>query len=136
MVDVAITAANVISGASALVDSGKAGATITAGHVVYLDSADGKYKLVDADNLPSGGVAAVFIALNGASDNQPIQVLRLGDITIGGTLVAGTTYCASDTPGGIAPQADITTGDSVITLGAAKSASVLAFRPIVTGVTL
>jgi hypothetical protein len=136
MADLTITAANVVASATAVTRTGKAGATVTAGQAVYLDSADTEYKLLDADSLPSGGVSSVFMALNGASDGQPITVLQSGDVTLGAVMTAGTTYCAADTPGGIAPQADLTTGDSVIVLGVAKSTSVLAFRPIISGVTL
>jgi hypothetical protein len=137
MANLTITAANVVASAGAVIRTGTAGATVTAGQSVYLDSADQKYKLLDADALPSGGVSAVYLTLNGAANNQPVTVLRSGDVTLGPTVMtAGTTYCVADTAGAIAPQADLTTGDSVIVLGVAKSASVLAFRPIISGVTL
>jgi hypothetical protein len=136
MADLTITPANVVASATAVTRNGKSGATIAAGQIVYLDPADAKYKLLDADSLPSGGASAAFMALNGASNNQPITVLQSGDVTIGAVMTAGTTYCAADTAGAVAPQADLTTGDSVIVLGVAKSTSVLAFRPIISGVTL
>ena len=136
MADLSITAANVIAASTASKLGGTAGATVTAGQVVYLDLADRKYKLLDADGIPAAGVTAVYLALNGASDNQPLAVLQLGDVAAGSIFTAGTTYVVSDTAGGIAPQADLTTGDSVITLGVAKSATTLAFRPIISGVEL
>lgn len=136
MADISITAANVQAGSGAAIQRGTAGATITAGQVVYKDSADNEYKLADADSATAAVKVPVGIALNGASDGQPLSVQTGGDITIGGTLVAGTTYCLSATPGAIAPQADITTGDDVVVLGVAKSTTVLALRIIVSGVTL
>ncbi|MBN9078518.1 MAG: hypothetical protein BGN87_00140 [Rhizobiales bacterium 65-79] len=135
MTDVSITAANVKAGSNAIVDrSGNAGATVTAGEPVYKDATSGKYKLSDCN--ATGAKSCDGIALNGASDGQPLAILKGGDITIGGTLVAGTVYCVSATAGGIAPQADITTGDDVIILGVAKSASVLNVHIQTPGVTL
>ena len=136
MANLTITAANVVAGAGAAFDSGLAGATITAGQCVYRDAADRKFKLVDADALPSGGVTNVFLALNGAANNQPLTVLRSGEVTIGGTMVAGTTYVAASTPGAIAPQADLGAGDAVIVLGVARTTGIMVFRPIVSGATL
>lgn len=132
MTDISITAANVKAGAGAAIVHGTAGETITAGQVVYLTG--GEYKL--ADNDGTGTTTPSGIALNGASDGQPLAVQTAGDITIGGTLTAGTAYYLSGTPGGICPVADVTTGDTVAQLGLAKSTTVLALRIQVPGVTL
>lgn len=135
MTDISITAANVIKGSDAVVEHGIAGATITAGQVVYKDATTGKYGLADAD-----GAAALKvprgIALNGASDGQPLAIARSGDITIGGTLTAGTAYYLSPTAGGIAPLADVMSGDDVVLLGLAETAAILHLDIQVTGVTL
>ena len=136
MADLSITAANVIAASSATTRSGTAGATITAGQVVYFDRTDSKYKLADADAVPSGGFGSVFIALNGASDNQPISVLSGGSVAMGSVFTAGTSYYLSPTPGGIAPLADVLSGDDVVLLGVAISATNLQFAPIISGVTL
>lgn len=132
MTDIAITAANVaiISGRQ---ETGTFGDTITAGDVVL--KVAGKYELADADDTSLDAVYG--IALNGGADGQPgVVALPGSDITIGGTLTAGTAYYLSATAGGIAPFADLGTGDRVIFLGIAKSASVLHFRPIDSGVIL
>lgn len=125
MTDLSITAGNVVRGSNAQTEAGTAGATITAGQAVYRDTSDEKYKLADCDS----GTAAVRsprgIALNGASDGQPLTIIRQGDVTIGATLTPGLAYFLSATPGGIAPYADLTTGDYPVYLGIAKSASVL-----------
>ena len=42
MADLTITAANVVPGAGARITNGTAGATVTAGQVVYLDPADNR----------------------------------------------------------------------------------------------
>ena len=125
MVDLVITPANVVKGANATTRDGIAGATITAGQVVYRDSADGKYKLADSNSATAAVRSPDGIALNGASDNQPIEVLTEGDITIGATLTAGVAYYLSDTPGGIAPVADVGSGEYSTIIGIAESASVL-----------
>ena len=134
MADIAITATNVVGSGSATRETGSAGEAITAGQAVYLDSATNKYKLSDSN--ATGAKTVRGIALNGAALNQPVVVQKDGPITIGGTLVAGTTYCQSTTPGGICPQADITTGGDVVILGVATSTTVLDLNIQVTGVTL
>lgn len=136
MADLTITAANVIAGANSSAVAGIAGATITAGQIVYKDAADSKYKLADADALPVAGVTAVFMALNGAANNQPISVLKSGDVGLGAIMTAGTAYYLSPVAGGIAPLADVLSGDDVILLGIASTTSNLVFKPLIPDVTL
>lgn len=136
MVDLVITPASVTAAASAKKTSGTAGATITAGQVVYLDTTDSRLKLADADAAGVGSIPAFYIALNGASNGQPLAVISEGDLTLGAVMTAGTSYYLSPTAGGIAPHADILSGDNVVFLGVAKSTSVLAVKPIISGVTL
>lgn len=125
MSDLSITAGNVVKGSDAVTERGHAGAAITAGQQVYLDTSDNLYKLADSD----GGSALVRTprgtALNSASANQPLDIQKDGDITIGATLTPGTTYYLSDNAGGICPLADLETGDYFVIVGIAKSASVL-----------
>lgn len=119
MADVVITAANVLKVSGATVERGTAGATITAGQLVYKDSSDSnKYKLADANGAAALNVV-VGIALNGASSGQPLEVLTAGLIDIGGTITVGGVYVASATAGGIAPVADLVSGwkTSVIGIG-------------------
>jgi hypothetical protein len=126
MADLSITAASVVPGANAIVEHGTAGETITAGHAVYKDTTTGKYIKADANSATAAARQARGIALNGASDGQPLTIQKSGDITLGAVLVAGTDYYLSDTPGGVAPRADIGAGEYVCLLGLAKTASVLA----------
>lgn len=125
MSDISITSGSVISGTGAVRVAGTAGASISAGKVVYLDTADNKYKLADADSATAAALSPQGFALNGASDGQPLAVHRSGPLTIGGTLVPGVTYYLSPNPGGICPVADVLSGDHTIILGIATSATVL-----------
>lgn len=134
MTDLSITATSVKAGGNAIIAHGLAGVAITAGQPVYLDAATGTYKL--ADNNLAGAENVTGIALNGAASGQPVAVQTSGDITIGATLTAGSAYCLSATAGGIAPVADLTTGNVVIQLGLAKSTTVLALRIAAPGVVL
>lgn len=134
MVDLTITAASVAKGSNATVENGTAGATITAGQAVYLDSATGTYKLADSNGTGTREVRG--IALHGASSGQPLQVQRAGDITIGATMVAGTAYYLSGTAGGIAPVADLLAGMDPVLIGISKSNTVLTIDVQDPGVTL
>ena len=136
MTDISITAANVIKGSDAVVEHGTAGATITAGQVVYRDATTKEYLLADADSGTDAAKAPRGIALNGASDGQPLAIAKSGDITIGGTLTAGTAYYLSPEAGGIAPLADVASGDDVVLLGLAETTAILHLDIQVTGVTI
>lgn len=125
MSDLSITAANVIAGSGAVKKLGTAGATITAGKAVYFDSSDSKYKLADCDSATAAVRSPVGIALNGASNGQPLVVLESGPVTIGATMTAGVAYYLSPNAGGIAPVADILTADYPVILGIATSTTVL-----------
>lgn len=134
MVDITVTPSAVVAGSNATRDTGIAGETITAGKAVFLNAATNRWML--SDNNGTGTREVKGIALNGASANQPLAILKDGDITIGATLVAGTDYWLSATAGGICPRADLATGMDTIQIGVAKSASVLAVSIVDPGVTL
>jgi hypothetical protein len=138
MVDISITAANVLPGTNARRVTGTAGATITQGKAVYLDTTDNKYKLADA-NASAATAAAAGIALTSGADGQPIDVQYGGRITIGGTAVAGTTYIVSGTAGGVAPDADGASGWYKTVLGVGISATQIEMPqagPFVSGVAI
>jgi hypothetical protein len=134
MADLTITAASVAKSGTNTTETGVAGATITAGQAVYLDSTTNTYKLTDC-NL-AGAKDFRGIALDGASSGQPLTVLTGGDITIGATMTAGLAYYASATAGGICPYADLVSTDAVIFIGHSHSTTVLHVAKDVTGVTL
>ena len=123
MANLSITAANV-SAADGEVSKQEwtAGATITAGQVVYLDStASNVAKLAQSDGT-SAEAEIQGIAMNGASSGQPVIIATSGDIDLGATLTVGTIYVLSQTAGGICPAADLTTGDYVSVIGVATAA--------------
>jgi hypothetical protein len=137
MVDLVIaTPGSVLPGTNAVVESGTAGEAITAGKLVYKAAATKKYMLADTNSATLEARKPTGVALNGASLNQPMDVQTGGDITIGATLVPGTDYYASDTPGGICPRADVGATENVVLVGLAKSATVLGLDIQVSGVTL
>lgn len=135
MADLSITATAVTAGASAKVEHGTAGATITAGQVVYKEAASATFKLADSDSATAEVKDAIGIALNGAAAGQPVAVAKSGDVTMNAVLTAGSAYYLSETPGGIQPAADLA-GEDVVQLGLAKSTTVLSLRIIAPGVTL
>jgi hypothetical protein len=92
--------------------------------------------LADSNSATAAAKIAGGIALNGAALNQPLAIATSGDVTIGATLTPGSPYYLSETPGGIQPAADLTTGENVCQLGFAKSASVLSIAIQNPGVTL
>lgn len=123
MADLTITAANVVHDINAVYATGTAGATITAGQALYLDSGTSTLKLADA-NASQAAATCVGISLHGASSGQPIKYQISGDITIGATITVGGIYVVSATAGGIAPVADLTTGMYTTVLLIGRTASI------------
>ena len=136
MTDLSITAANVVADPSATRTTGQAGEAITAGKAVYLDPTTKKWQLADSNSATAAAKRAGGIALNGAALNQPLDVCTAGLVTIGATLVAGSPYYLSETPGGIEPGADLGSGENVCQIGLATSTSVLNIQIQNPGVTL
>ena len=125
MADIVITATSVVAGSGAKKVNGIAGVAVTAGQVVYEDSATNTLKLADNDSATAAVRSPVGIALHAAAANQPLTYIAKGPVTIGATLVAGGVYSLSSTAGGICPVADIATGDYNTVLGVATSTTVL-----------
>jgi hypothetical protein len=125
MSDLSITAANVVSGSGSRIIHGTAGATLTAGQVVYLDSATSTYKLADTDSATAAVRVPAGITLNAAASGQPVSVHVSGPLTIGATVAVGDVYYLSGTAGGLAPFADVAAGDYPCIIGICPSTSVL-----------
>lgn len=122
MADLTITAANVLKASGGTQVTGIAGEALTAGQSIYVDTADNsKIKLADADAATTAVVAGV--TLNDAATGQPIEYLTVGNYNPGATVVLGETYATSITPGGIAPIADILSGDFITIIGIATTTS-------------
>lgn len=135
MVDLTVTAASVIPGANAKRTSGiiGTGVTVTAGQSVYIDPADNRVKLADADAVTSA--AAAGIAELGGGPGQEIPILyEDDDLTPGATLAVGGTYVVSTTAGGIAPIADLASGDFPTHLFIATSTTKAKLKVVIGGV--
>lgn len=133
--DISITAANVVPGVNAKTITKTAGATITAGQVVYEDASDSnKVKLADTDSANALARVIFGIAATSASAGQPVVIIREDDdLTLGGTVAIGDLLILSGTAGGIAPSTDAATGDYVAFIGVAKSTAKINFKPVHSG---
>lgn len=100
-----------------------AGATITAGMAVYVDSAGAVQIATNATSAGSGvSATAVGVALNGGSIGQPIDVLINGTVNIGGTAAIGKSYMLG-TAGGIIPVDDIAGTEYATQIGIGTTAA-------------
>jgi hypothetical protein len=137
MADLIITAANItpgsVSGLSPIKQTGTAGASITAGQAVYVNSSDGKVYLADSD-LSAAAAAAVGVSLHAALTGQPITYLTGGPLNFGAILTAGLYYVVSHNAGGIAPSADLASGWYSTLLMYAYSTSIGVVTPTPTGI--
>ncbi len=131
---ISITAANFVPSANAVYLPGKnyAGATLTAGQAVYLDTTvsvtAGQVKLASATG--SGlAVNVIGFAANGAAAGQPVKVLiRDPALAIGGAVTAGCIILLHTTAGSITlTAADLTTGGYVCVLGVGISTTKINF---------
>lgn len=111
------------------------GATIAAGQSVYLDTADSKYKLADA-NASATTAAIKGVAITPGVDAGYGYVANGGSvILVGTTLAVGETYHVGATAGDIVPDADLTTGWYVSRIGTAATTTQLDISLKATGIT-
>jgi hypothetical protein len=133
MADLTITAASVLKSASAGQTAGIAGAAITQGQLLYVDTTDSnKMKLADADASASSFVSGV--ALTAAAAGQPVVYLTTGQYTVGATVAVGAAYYVSTTAGAICLESDLSTGDFATFIGFGVSTTQIDFRPLPSGV--
>lgn len=120
MADLTVTAASVLF-TSGTKETGVAGATVTAGQALYLDSATNTLKLAVATSAAPAD--AVGIALHAAGSGQPVTYAKHGSlINIGATTAKTTTYMVSAAAaGGIAAQADLASTNKIVRLGYATA---------------
>lgn len=132
MAEISVTASAIRGETSGMV-RGTAGASITAGQTLYLDSSN-LLQLADANNTSADEI--VGIALHASAANQPLVYARSGNVTFNAALTAGVFYVVGTTAGSIAPISDATTGWRVLKLGYASSTTNLVLEMTDTGVTL
>jgi hypothetical protein len=123
MADLSITAADVVA-ADGAVSSREyiAGATIAAGDLVYIDTAnDNVLKLAQADGTALEATV-LGIAMCGASTGQPCIVAVSGNLDIGASLTVGQVYILSTAAGKICPVSDLASSSfcSIIGVGTAS----------------
>lgn len=122
MADLSITAANVVADSGAVsIQTYTAGATITAGQAVYIDTAASNVvKLAQADGTALEATVK-GVALHGASSGQPVAVAVSGELDLGASLTVAQVYILSATAGGIAPVGDLASSSylSIIGMGTA-----------------
>lgn len=109
MANLSVTAGSVLF-TSGSQGQGIAGAAITAGQPLYIDTAAGNVlKLAGAASTALVATVA-GISLHAAGIGQPITYALTGSIiNIGATTAKGMVYYVSDTAGAIMPQADVAT---------------------------
>jgi hypothetical protein len=133
--DLSITASAVVPSASAQINEAFAGATITAGQLIYLDSTDldtksrPKAKLADCNSATAGVRSVAGIAINGASAGQRVSYVYHDPALViaASGLTANTILVLSATAGGIAPAADVTTGWYLSVIAVVKSGTTIYF---------
>lgn len=116
MADITVTPANVLV-TSGNKGTGTAGETILAGQCLYLKASDSRLWKAQADGTVEEATS-VGISLHGATAGQPVAyAAQDAVINIGGTTAKLTTYCVSAAAGGVAPMADLTSGQRISELG-------------------
>lgn len=132
MADLVVTAASVLKGNSAATKSGTAGAAITAGMSVYLDTSG---NLIGCEKDQTAAEAeCVGIALNDAATGQPVEYQTRGEIDVGAVLTLGETYMVGAGAGGIAPVVDVIATEFATVIGVASAAGVLIMNITQSGV--
>lgn len=111
------------------------GATISAGQALYLDSADNKYKLADA-NVSLAIAAVKAVAITPGVDGSYGLVATSGTIVLVGASggVVGDSYVVSATAGGITQHGDLTAGQYVSRIGTLSSATEMLLAIEATGI--
>lgn len=118
-----VTVASVIPGTGIQYEDHIAGATITAGQWVYLDTSDSsKAKLADA-NSSSATATVRGVAMHGALSGQPLRIAVRGNINPGFTVGIGDFYILHGDAGGISLHTDLATGYYPVLLGIGTTAS-------------
>lgn len=125
MADIAVNAAAVLASANAVNEKAfNAGAAITAGQLVYLDTTTNTWKLMDADAAATGnGISDTRgVALCNAANGQPLVVCKEDiDFTPGITMTNGIAVYASRNAGAVCLVADVGSGNYPTIVGIPKS---------------
>lgn len=130
-------ATTVTAGVDAEIRQGLAGETIVAGEVVYLNAA-GRYMKALA-NGTAIQAEVVGIAINGAGDGQPLQVVVKGTVNGLTGLKPGSIYALANVAGDVADvySTDLTEDTSYVSVvGVATTATAMKVGVVNSGVKL
>ena len=117
MADLSITAANVgVKAAGGQVRIVQVGEAVTQGQPARFNSSDSKYYKAQADSATNATCVGVFLTAASA-DGYATLLSGTGVLNPGATVTVGTVYVVSATSGGIAPEADLATGEYVSVIG-------------------
>lgn len=134
MADLTIIALNVVADFNATIVVGVAGEALSAGDVVYADSADSDELKQAIHTGTAAQAAAVGIVLADAADTAAVTYITAGELSLGSILTAGAVYVVSGTAAKIAITGDQGSGDYTTVIGAALSTSTLKVKFVVGGV--
>jgi hypothetical protein len=115
--DLSVTAANVaMSSNGTPIDGAIAGEAITAGKVVYLNTADNRYYLADCTVAAKSVVAGIAISSAPGAGQRFSICTEDPFFTPGATLSTAAPVYVLSTAGGIAPIADLAAADYCVVL--------------------
>ena len=109
--------------------------TMVRSSAVYRDSADGSFKLADADAV---GLTDVYgIAITPGAVGEYGLIATDGEVElVGVTMVKGMIYCLGPTPGQLCRETDLTAGCEVVHVGTAVTTTRLRIKIEKTGIVL
>jgi len=142
MADISITAANVVPPANAKLTTVIVAETVTAGMLLYYNSANGLWYKADAltaIKAGSGSVDSLRMAMGAATAGQPVAVLSPGQVvTLGAVLQQGRDYAlsATATSGALTLISNLVNTNYRTYIGYALTSSTLQYDPLPSGIVL
>jgi hypothetical protein len=133
---ISITAGSFIpSSLATIVEDVVAGAALTQGQSVYLDTSTNTYKLYDADGAGEAKNWAGFACQAVASGQKFDLCIKDPALALGGTVAIGDTVWGSPTAGAVTKTfADLVTNCKTTVVGVATASGIVNFDPVSGGV--
>jgi hypothetical protein len=128
MADITVTTTAVIPASNAKKVTGVAGEALTIGQAVYKKTTDKRWWKSDKDAVETALEYGIALSTTTAAA-QGVVVQIGGDLAFGAILTVGETYVVGEAAGGIAPIADVGTGEYSRILGQATTTSNLTVKP-------
>ena len=115
MADIAITGTSLPQPSNPFVLlSGVAGQNLTAGQCGYVKAADGL--IYTSKSKTAGAMQVTGIIMDTVSTGAAVRLLKSGNLNINAVAVVAVPYVLAE-DGGIAPAADLATGDTTVVIG-------------------